>query len=235
MTRVRIAATLGGLLLLAGCAAAPPPAPASVPTPAATVTTALTAADVAYLRTMLTHHEQALEIARLAADRASDPALRTLAAAIDTTQTDELATMRAWLAAPNATGGPRSPAPGDHTGHGGHPGHGDHAGGGDQPSPGDHSGHGGHPGHGGHGDGGIEPATGPEDIARLRATGPDRFDAALLNLLVAHQQTASELARAHLRTGGDPAVRDLASRIDRSRTAQVAHLLTVLAAHTARP
>ncbi|MFI7518148.1 DUF305 domain-containing protein [Micromonospora globbae] len=59
------------------------------------------------------------------------------------------------------------------------------------------------------------------DLARLRdATGPE-VDAALREVLGAHQRAAADLARAHLDVGTDERVRDLARRIEQSRSAEV--------------
>jgi uncharacterized protein (DUF305 family) len=48
---------------------------------------------------MIPHHEQALEMARLADGRASDPAVKDLAARIEQAQEPEIATLGGWLAA----------------------------------------------------------------------------------------------------------------------------------------
>ena len=193
------------LLLVGGCAAtgdtgagtgrpAGPPAGVGSAAPAGTsgAGSAYADADTMFLRMMVTHHQQALEIVRLAQDRATDPTIRTLAAAIEATQTDELATMKGWL----QTQGGQPVSAADHQHH--------------------HAGH------------GLAPATGADDIVRLRAkTGP-AFEPALLNLLVSHQHQAAEMARTALTDGSNADVRELARRIDVSRTAQVAQLLTLL-------
>ena len=191
------------LLLLAGCGSAPAatggPAAGAGPTPSqpvASVTGAATPgafnpADVMFLQMMVTHHGQGLELVRLAASRAQRAEVRTLAAAIDVTQTDEQETMRGWL---RGWGRPTEADPNEHA-------HADH--------------------------GGL-PATGPEQIAALgRASGAD-FETAFLNLLIAHQHNAIEMARNETRFGQDPGARELAGRIDQSRTAQINQMLTLL-------
>ncbi|MEW9550017.1 DUF305 domain-containing protein [Nonomuraea sp. NPDC050783] len=80
-------AVLGLLLLVlaAGCGARgaePPP---------------LNAEDVMFVQMMVQHHRQGIEIARLGAERATTPEVRTLAAAIETTQQDEVEMMLRWL------------------------------------------------------------------------------------------------------------------------------------------
>lgn len=56
-----------------------------------------TAADIAFMRDMISHHAQALEITALARARASRDDIRTLALRIEVSQADEMAMMRSWL------------------------------------------------------------------------------------------------------------------------------------------
>jgi uncharacterized protein (DUF305 family) len=53
--------------------------------------------DAAYLTAMIHHHRQAIEMSELAATRAADPAVRTLADGIGAGQGTEILTMAAWL------------------------------------------------------------------------------------------------------------------------------------------
>ncbi|WP_395104117.1 DUF305 domain-containing protein [Actinomadura sp. SCN-SB] len=53
--------------------------------------------DVMFLQLMIAHHRQGLEMARLATERAEREEVRTLAAAVVATQTDEVKTMTSWL------------------------------------------------------------------------------------------------------------------------------------------
>jgi uncharacterized protein (DUF305 family) len=80
-----------------------------------------------------------------------------------------------------------------------------------------------------------------DDHARLHATAPAgidalgrltgaRFERTFLNMLIAHQHNAVEMARTETRTGVNPEVRDLARRIDVSRTAQIRQMLAQLSA-----
>ncbi|MEV6365297.1 DUF305 domain-containing protein [Micromonospora musae] len=181
MTRLRVVVPLAAVLL-AGCAAGPTPTGTPVP-PVATVPSADAALpspsgiDLIFLNMMAAHTEQTLEIVRSTRDRIADQELRTLVAAIGATETDELATMRAWLA----------------------------AGAGPDPRRHDHSGHG----------------VSATDLARLREATGAEVDAVLREVLAEHQQAAADLARAQLAAGTDERVRDLARRIEQSRTAQV--------------
>ncbi|MEH1101626.1 DUF305 domain-containing protein [Micromonospora sp. CPCC 205561] len=55
------------------------------------------AMDVSFVRMMIPHHAQALEMAELAPDRAGAPALRALAERIRAAQGPEIGLMRGWL------------------------------------------------------------------------------------------------------------------------------------------
>jgi uncharacterized protein (DUF305 family) len=55
--------------------------------------------DAWFVRMMIPHHTQALEMAALAGERAADPRIRAMADRIRASQTPEIQVMRAWLAA----------------------------------------------------------------------------------------------------------------------------------------
>ncbi|WP_435605255.1 DUF305 domain-containing protein [Streptomyces ardesiacus] len=79
------------------------------------------AQDVAFAQGMIPHHRQALDMARLAADRSASPEVKDLAARIEKAQDPEITTMTGWLTAwgedvPEAMSGT------DHSGHAGMPG-----------------------------------------------------------------------------------------------------------------
>ncbi|MFF8289554.1 DUF305 domain-containing protein [Streptomyces sp. NPDC016309] len=80
------------------------------------------AADVAFARGMVPHHRQAVDMAGMAASRASAQEVRDLAAAIRKAQDPEIRTLSGWL----ASWGEPVPAA-DASGHAGHSGHGDGA------------------------------------------------------------------------------------------------------------
>ncbi|MEU7923421.1 DUF305 domain-containing protein [Micromonospora zamorensis] len=202
--RTRLASLVAALLLTGGCAGSPTSNPSARPQPApaspagdadagspgagasgagaAPAGDAIDAAtmsgiDVVFLSTMVGHSERTLQIVRLASDRLRDDALRTLAAAIEATEADELAAMRGWL----PTTGPSASAAAHH-----HEGHGDDA-----------------------------------ALDRLR-TAPDAdVDRVLREVLADHQRSAADLARAQVDVGRNERVRDLARRIEQSRTAEV--------------
>jgi uncharacterized protein (DUF305 family) len=72
--------------------------------------------DVSFATGMIPHHAQAIQMADLAADRATDTEVKHLAAAIRAAQDPEIATMSGWL---TTWGKPVPPAAGEHAGHDG--------------------------------------------------------------------------------------------------------------------
>ncbi|MGC5288711.1 DUF305 domain-containing protein [Micromonospora sp. DT231] len=192
--RTRLVSIAAALLLTAACGESPTSSTPVVPQPApaspvgtaspgsggagsAVAGDAMSGIDVVFLTTMVGHSERTLQIVALARDRVRDDTLRTLAAAIEATEADELSAMRGWL----PTAGPGASA-GAHQ----HDGHGDAA-----------------------------------ALDRLR-TAPDAdVDRALREVLADHQRAAADLARAQVGVGRNEQVRDLARRIEQSRTAEV--------------
>ncbi|HEX7304905.1 DUF305 domain-containing protein [Lentzea sp.] len=62
----------------------------------------------------------------------------------------------------------------------------------------------------------------PEEVGRLAALHGRAFDERLLDVMIAHQDDAVQMARWEAGSGAHREVRELADRIDRSRTAQIA-------------
>ncbi|MFJ6198019.1 DUF305 domain-containing protein [Micromonospora sp. NPDC092111] len=178
----RSAAVLVAALLLAGCAPARP-ADTAAPTPTVSEA-AIGGLDLVFLHAMVAHQERTLAIVRAAPERIQDRQLRTLVAAVEATEADEVAQMRGWIR-----------AAGPDQGHHQHD----------------------HP----------DPTGSPDPVSRLRTTPASGYDAVLVEILVPQQRQAAELARAHLALAAAPAVRDLARRIDQSRTAEI-QLVTAL-------
>ncbi|MFI6095833.1 DUF305 domain-containing protein [Lentzea sp. NPDC051213] len=61
----------------------------------------------------------------------------------------------------------------------------------------------------------------PEEIARLQALRGNEFDQRLLNVMIAHQDDAVQMARWEHGSGAHKEVKDLAGRIEKSRSAQI--------------
>ncbi|MDX8029253.1 DUF305 domain-containing protein [Lentzea sp. BCCO 10_0856] len=61
----------------------------------------------------------------------------------------------------------------------------------------------------------------PEEVARLAALRGAEFDQRLLNVMIAHQDDAVQMARWEAGGGAHEEVKELAGRIGKSRTAQI--------------
>ncbi len=175
---MRIRLAIGALALaLAGCG-----------TDTAGSDPAFNGTDVMFLQMMAPHHEQGLELVKLAQERATNPDLKTLAAAIEVTQASEMQTMVGWL---TAWGQPATVDPAAHAAHGGMPG------------------------------------TTTEDLERLAQGPPAEFGRGLLNMLIAHQDDAVQIAR--METAGiNTEAKSLAQRIELSRKAQIHMMLAMV-------
>lgn len=75
---------------------------------------------------------------------------------------------------------------------------------------------------------GGRPATGADEIAALRAASGADFEMKFLNLLIAHQHNAVEMAQQLAVNGQNPTVKELAERIQLSRTQQIKQMLTLV-------
>ena len=78
---------------------ATPPASAAAPSGSAAPGAQFTDADVTFGQMMIVHHQQAVEMAQLAADRADSAEVTSLAGKIEQTQQPEIDTMTGWLSA----------------------------------------------------------------------------------------------------------------------------------------
>jgi uncharacterized protein (DUF305 family) len=125
-TRLLAVAALLAAGVLAGCGSDPRPAGGRASGPGTAVVAAVQASaehngtDVMFLQMMIVHIGQGTELARIASDRAADPQVRDLAAAITATQSEEAQIMTGWLTGwsePVAA----SHDPAAHTAHGGQP------------------------------------------------------------------------------------------------------------------
>jgi uncharacterized protein (DUF305 family) len=103
-------ATAVAVLMLAGCGTA---ARTETPGPqtSAAVSPVFNAADVAFVRALIPHHLAGMRIAEQGVQHATEPAARTLAAAILATERDEVARLQSWLVTWNQPVAPQ-PSPG---------------------------------------------------------------------------------------------------------------------------
>ncbi|MGP4024051.1 DUF305 domain-containing protein [Actinomadura sp. 3N407] len=72
------------------------------------------------------------------------------------------------------------------------------------------------------------PETTDAELAALERMPPDRFEREFLNLLIAHQDDAVQMARLETGKGEDAWTRRLAERVGRSRSAQIEQMLAIL-------
>ena len=189
--RRRFAAVLVSAgLLVSACGTAAEKGPAQV-TAAVQAVGSFNETDVMFLQMMVAHHKQGLEMVRLAKKTATRSEVRTLAEAVDATQTDEVELMTSWLTGWN------QPATVDH-------------------APSAHADHGG------------LPATGPEELAALRKAKKAEFEPMFLNLFVAHQHNAVEMAQLEATDGVNTEAKAFADRVRESRADQIRQMLTLM-------
>lgn len=164
-------------------------------------------ADAMFLRMMIPHHEQAVQMASLAQVKATDPDVKQLASRIRTEQTAEIATMKGWLA---AWGQPTTmpSCPGMHcmpsgTMPSGMMPHGQMPSGMPSMPPGMMS---------------------SADMAKLKAATGSEFDRLFLQMMITHHQGAIMMAQAELAHGTNPDARALAGRIVHTQQAEIARM-----------
>ncbi|AUM19267.1 DUF305 domain-containing protein [Rhodococcus ruber] len=180
--------------------------------------------DVGFAQDMSIHHSQAVEMSAMALTNSADPAVRTLAYDVITTQQSQLGTMQGWLTLWNRsqlpTGEPmrwmRSPTGTSES----MPGMDGHATMSPAPTP----------------VGSPMPgmATTAELDALRRTTGP-AFDTLYLQLLLRHHQGGLPMARHAAATASEAAVAALAQQITETQEAEAATMTQLLAARGATP
>lgn len=164
-----------------------------------------TEADVRFMSAMIGHHGQAIEMSRLAPDRAESPAVRTLAARIINAQHDEIATMQQWLRDRG------QPVP--------------------EPAPtADHGAHGGHAGHGAHGS--MPGMLTAAQLGQLQQARGAEFDQLFLTYMIQHHRGATEMVRQLFGTTGaglDEAVFRFATDVNVDQETEIARMQRMLA------
>ncbi|WP_433243719.1 DUF305 domain-containing protein [Streptosporangium sp. CA-135522] len=145
--------------------------------------------DVMFLQMMMAHNGQGVELARLAPNRPARTEVKTLAAAIATTQEVESASMSDRLI---GWGQPPTAKPDEHAAHGGMPG------------------------------------ASKAEIAAIADAAPADFEKKFLNMMIAQQDDAVQMARMELADGLSREVKALAARIEASRSAQIKQFLALL-------
>ncbi|MEU2687029.1 DUF305 domain-containing protein [Streptomyces hygroscopicus] len=223
-----VGAVVAGGLLLAGCGgnddtkdAHDGSAKGATATSGATASSAAGAfndADVSFAQMMIPHHEQALEMAGLADDRASDARIKSLAGRIEKAQDPEIATLKSWL---RDWGKPEKASPGGMPGmdHGS-----DGAGGAD----GTDHGSGGTDGMD-HGSGGAMGGMMSEkDMRKLEAAKGAAFDRAFASMMIDHHKGAITMAKDEKENGRNAKAKKLADDVIKNQSAEVTTLRTLL-------
>ncbi|MFA3874115.1 DUF305 domain-containing protein [Streptomyces sp. MMCC 100] len=162
------------------------------------------AQDVAFAQGMIPHHRQALEMARLAADRSASPGVEDLATRIEKAQDPEITTMTGWLTA----WGEEVPEPMTSSA----------SAGATESMPGmDHSGHSGMPG-----------MMDGEDMAKLEKTSGRAFDTMFLTMMVEHHEGAVEMAGTEKAKGRYAPAKALADDVITAQNAEITEMNKLL-------
>lgn len=158
-------------------------------------------ADVAFAKRMVPHHQQAVEMAELAASRGSTDKVKELANRIKQAQDPEIQQMNGWLAQWGATS--TSPSTGmDHGSTG-------------TSAPGmDH----------GSGPGMMT----DDEMRQLEQASGVEFDRMFLDMMIRHHQGAVEEARAEVAKGTNADAKALAQRIIDTQQAEIAEMQEML-------
>ena len=173
-------------------------APVDEPRDVPAETSGYVPADAEFMRDMLVHHAQALEMTALAPERSVSDDLRLLARRIEQTQEFEIGLMRDWLEKRG------EPAPDSAEMFGPHGGHGDHA-----------------------GMAGMAGMASPEQMAALAASEGAGFDRMFLELMIRHHEGALVMVedlKDHEGAGLEAELFVLLSHIDADQRAEIARM-----------
>ena len=205
------AAALLTALTLAACGSTS--APTAAPNTPGPMVTAPAAdgdhnqADVMFSRMMIPHHEDAIEMAKLAQTRSDNPDVKALAAQIQAAQQPEIEQMKGWLASWNE---PTMPA-GMGQGGMGPDGMGQ---GGNMP--------------GGMPTGMPGGMMSSGDMTKLEGLSGSEFDREFLTMMTAHHETAINMARAVQANGRYEPTKTLAANIISSQTEEINQMAELL-------
>ncbi|MFE9449889.1 DUF305 domain-containing protein [Streptomyces sp. NPDC006739] len=186
---------------------------------AGTAAGAHNAQDVSFAQGMIPHHRQALEMAGLAAKRASSAQVKDLAARIEKAQGPEIRTMTGWLKSWNervpAAGGSMDSMPGmDHS---------------SPSSPSSPSSAPATPGMNGMtGMTGMTGMMDPGDMDKLEKASGKEFDTMFLTMMIEHHQGAVEMATTEKSKGRYQPATALSDAIITGQTAEIAEMNKLL-------
>ncbi|MFD7496279.1 DUF305 domain-containing protein [Streptomyces sp. NPDC059832] len=156
-------------------------------------------ADVTFAQQMIPHHQQAIEMAKLADGRAFDPEIKKLATAIEKAQDPEINTMKGWL----TSWGKPLPASSSPMG--------------DMPGM-DH-------GSDGSGMPGMMSGKDMDDLAA--AKGRD-FDKRFAQLMIGHHQGAVTMAEDEQKNGDNAGAKKLAGAVVTAQTAEIEQMNKII-------
>ncbi len=201
MNAIGVLAAAATVIVLAGCGtaapastAAPSPAPASAAT-APTDQNDQNDADVTFVQGMIPHHSQAVDMAELAADRASNKQVKDLATRIQQAQGPEIEQMQGFLA---AWGMPESGAGSmDGMNHGGDS---------DQ------------------GMAGMSGMMNDDQMQQLQDAQGAGFDRMFLQMMIEHHTGAVQMAKTELADGQNQDAKDLAQKIIDAQQSEITEM-----------
>jgi len=201
ITGVGIAVAATGLLL-SGCSNSEQPSTMDRSTSTgATQPASHNQADTAFAQQMVPHHQQAVEMAKLAASRGSSAKVKDLAARIQNAQDPEIQQLTGWLAQWGAT----STAPSTGMDHGSTT----------TSMPGM--------------DNGSMPGMMSDDEMRqLEQASGAGFDRMFLEMMTTHHQGAIEMARTEVADGANPDAKALAQRIIDAQQTEITEMRGML-------
>lgn len=164
-------------------------------------------ADAEFVRGMIVHHRQALDMTALAPDRADSDDMPLLAQRIEETQKFEIDLMLRWLEERDEPAPDPPRATGAHGGHaaGAHPDHADHT--------------------------GMAGMASPEQMAALADAEGEAFDRMFLELMIRHHEGALIMVDELLATergGKEPQLFVMLSHIDADQRAEIARMQRML-------
>jgi|tagenome__1003787_1003787.scaffolds.fasta_scaffold20096588_2 uncharacterized protein (DUF305 family) len=158
-------------------------------------------ADVAFAQNMIPHHQQAVQMAAMATEHASDGQVKQLAAGIKQAQQPEIDTMNEWLTtwgAPTAGGAMSSAMPG-------------------MSSAMPNMQHGAMPG-----------MMSDADMAKLDAAHGTAFDKRFLTMMISHHEGAITMAKEEVAKGANPDATALAQKIIKDQQTEITTMKGIL-------
>jgi uncharacterized protein (DUF305 family) len=211
MGGVSLAATAA---LLAGCSGGDTMSgmtgtQSSSPAPAPATQAGQNQQDVTFAQEMIAHHTQAIDMAKLAPSRSTNPKVLDLASRIEKAQDPEIQQMQGWLTQWGAAAGPSSSSmPGTTSTGMSMPGM-DH---GSTPSS----------------TGSMPGMMADADMTKLQQAKGAEFDKMFLEMMVQHHQGAIDMAKTELASGSNTDAKTLAQKIIDAQQSEITEMQNLL-------